>query len=124
MKNYTGTFICSSIYDVDFKPESFHTIVSFETLEHLDEPVFVLNLFHQWLCHGGRLILSIPLNHPDRVYHKRVYSYPGIREMFDSVGCFSLIGEFQQNHLSITPVETDMLDAKSTGTYLGIWEKR
>lgn len=40
--------------------ERFNTVVSFETLEHLEEPERALGLFHESLLEGGRLLVSVP----------------------------------------------------------------
>lgn len=39
---------------------SFDIIISFETLEHVENPESVLNEFYRLLSPGGRLITSVP----------------------------------------------------------------
>lgn len=54
-------FIHSNLLHLDFN-ETFTTIVSFETLEHLkeDDLQTALALYNKWLKPGGRIIISTP----------------------------------------------------------------
>lgn len=62
-KNYPSpnlTFICANAEEFTW-PESFDVIVSFETMEHLQQPAQFLNRLHSLLVPGGCLLLSVPL---------------------------------------------------------------
>lgn len=62
-------------------------IVCFETLEHIakgqEEIAFA---FKESLKDGAPAICSIPLNHPDRKWHKRVFSYDEREKVFECFG--------------------------------------
>ena len=76
--------------------ERFKTIVSFETLEHLDDPVLALKQFAECLDKGGRLICSVPneeqypFNPQDfegeQYPHKRHYTPAEFNELLESNG--------------------------------------
>ena len=124
-KHYGRRFICVSIYNIQFKNEIFDTIVSFETIEHLKYPLYALKYIFNLLSKEGRIILSIPLNHPDKIYHKVVYTYPKVQLLknhLKSIYCFST-REFLQKHLDIIPIQSE-LDQNVAGTYIGIWDKK
>jgi ubiquinone/menaquinone biosynthesis C-methylase UbiE len=122
--NYSGNYIHASIYTMPFSAESFDTIISFETIEHLKYPINALQLMFRLLRQGGRLIVSIPMNHPDRIYHKEVYTYSRIQELSNHIASTFLlsISEYHQIHLTISPI-VGKLDDNSRGTYIGILEK-
>ena len=120
---YNGKYIHSSVFTVSFAPGSFDTAVAFEMLEHVKYPIKALRLMFKLLRKGGRLIVSIPMNHPDTIYHKKVYTYPKIQELFQHITAFSNISEHLQSHLTITPL-LEKPDDSSRGTYIGIWEKQ
>lgn len=59
--------------------DSVDTAISFETLEHVEDPVALLNEFHRILTPGGRLIVSVPHDWSDESgfdpnpFHLHVY---------------------------------------------------
>jgi SAM-dependent methyltransferase len=58
-----GVKIYPEIEDLKNAPEvgkGFHAITLFETLEHLDEPLDILNELNQYLLPGGILVLETP----------------------------------------------------------------
>ena len=84
-QNYSGIFEQLPIQDVG-KLGEFDAIVSYETLEHLDDPLVGMSALMSCLKSGGRLLLSFPLNHPDDIYHKTVFTPAGVEDLF--VKCF------------------------------------
>lgn len=116
-------FIKADLYSLSelFSPNSFDTIVSFETLEHLDSPEKILSTFYELLKPQGRLVMSIPLNHPDEVYHKRKYDHHDVRDLFKLIlqSKEAKLEEYLQNHLLINPL-TSLLPPDAIGTWLGI----
>jgi len=64
---------------------SFETIVSFETLEHVEDPRAVLREFHRLLAPGGRMIVSVPNDWSDETgqdpnpFHLHVYDWKRLR---------------------------------------------
>jgi 2-polyprenyl-3-methyl-5-hydroxy-6-metoxy-1,4-benzoquinol methylase len=104
-----------------FPPSSFDTIVSFETLEHLENPERVLSAFRDLLRPTGRLIMSIPLNHPDLVYHKRKYTHEDVYNLLRDLTADTetTLEEYLQKHLQIAPLR-NLQSPGATGTWLGI----
>lgn len=64
----------------DVPNDSIDTVVSFETLEHVEDPVALLNEFYRILTPGGRLICSVPNDWSDESgndpnpFHLHVYN--------------------------------------------------
>ena len=55
-------FVNSTFEDVELDRQ-FDAIFCIHTLEHLDDPVFVLRRCKEWLAPGGRLFLAVPNAH-------------------------------------------------------------
>jgi len=72
-QNYPGSFQQLPIQAAG-SLGTFDAIISFETLEHLSDPLEGLSALLSALKPGGMLILSFPLNHPDDIYHKTVFT--------------------------------------------------
>ena len=68
--------------------EGFDLIISFETLEHIDNPTGLLAEFDRLLCPGGRLIVSVPNDWSDETgkdpnpHHLHVYTLDSLRQQF------------------------------------------
>ena len=129
-KNYGAehrSFIVGDLYSLanTFPRSSFDTIVSLETLEHLDNPKMVVSAFCDLLRPAGKLVMSIPLNHPDLVYHKRQYTHSDVRDLLSDFTSDSgpILEEYLQKHLQITPL-TKELPPEATGTWLGVLATR
>jgi len=58
----------------DVFKQQFDVIISFETIEHLDNPNFFLNSIRDSLVHGGYFIFSVPVLNGDK-FHKVIFSY-------------------------------------------------
>ena len=92
---YNGRF---EWYDLnkEFPDEQFNIIVSFETIEHLDNPEFFLDNASK---HSKEFLFSVPINHPSK-FHKRVFS--GVEEVEDLIlKYFSKVEWFSQYGLNI-----------------------
>lgn len=61
IKNDNVELIKGDLASIDFPNEHFDTIVSINVLFNLDDPLKVINSFHNYLKKGGRLIISTPL---------------------------------------------------------------
>ncbi len=72
-QNYSGSFQKLPIQEAA-SLGTFDAIMSFETLEHLSNPEAGLSALVSALKPGGVLIMSFPLNHPDDIYHKTVFT--------------------------------------------------
>jgi ubiquinone/menaquinone biosynthesis C-methylase UbiE len=120
--NFNGKYVRASIYTMPFPEGSFDTVISFETLEHLQYPTKALQNIFKILCVRGRLIVSIPMNHPDTIYHKEIYTYSKIRKLAEHITDLSIISEYMQTYTKISPIYGKLND-DSPGTYIGIWEK-
>jgi 2-polyprenyl-3-methyl-5-hydroxy-6-metoxy-1,4-benzoquinol methylase len=64
---------------------SFDTIISFETLEHVEAPVALLSEFNRLLTPGGRIIVSVPNDWSDETgedpnpFHLHVYDWARLK---------------------------------------------
>ena len=64
----------------------FDVVVSFETLEHVENPEALLKAFHRLLSPGGRIVVSVPNDWSDETgedpnpYHLHVYTLDKLRE--------------------------------------------
>jgi len=93
-----GVFRCCDVMDIG---GLFDAIVSFDTLEHVEYDRAALTRFRECLEPGGRLIISLPINHPDTVHHKAVYK--SVKE------CRSLVAGVFSGHLFHEFVQVDIL---------------
>lgn len=72
----------------DLPDESFDLIISFETLEHIDNPTGLLAEFDRLLRPGGRIIVSVPNDWSDETgkdpnpHHLHVYTLDSLRQQF------------------------------------------
>ncbi len=71
--HYSGSFQQLHIQEAG-SLGTFDAIISFETKEHLNDLLEALSALLFALKPGGMLIMSFPLNHPDDIYHKTVFS--------------------------------------------------
>lgn len=68
-----------------FEDASFDVIVSFETLEHVEDPQSLLREFNRLLSPGGRVIVSVPNDWSDETgkdpnpYHLHVYDWTRLK---------------------------------------------
>lgn len=101
--------------------QSFDTVVSFETLEHVADAGRALRELRKLLNPQGRIIASIPLNHPDLVYHKRQFTYDDATVLFRTAAGADrvVLEEYLQNNMHITPLET-RLAPDAGGTLLAV----
>lgn len=130
LENYTDNnrrFINGDIYNLNeiFDKNSFDAIISFETLEHIDRPEIAIQVFMNLLKSGGKLITSIPINHPDRIYHKRIYNHNDIMNLVDTLNpeIVKSIEEYHQQHLVLTKLN-NLLPNDALGTWIGVITKR
>lgn len=82
-KRYAGDnieFKCDDLCTFD-PQERFDTIVSFETIEHLEHTHHFEQIVYKYLKKGGIFIYSVPLFEKDgeNPYHKRVYTVESAR---------------------------------------------
>jgi len=75
------------IYNIkDFAEGELDSIVCFETLEHIpDGQEKILEDFKSMVKKGQPIICSIPVDHPDTVWHKRIFSWEDRDELFRNV---------------------------------------
>ena len=73
-----------------FEDGSFDVILSFETLEHVEDPPSLLRGFYRLLTPGGRILISVPNDWSDESgqdpnpYHFHVYDWKTIRAQLAS----------------------------------------
>lgn len=74
----------------EYPDGSFDTIVSFETLEHVEDPEALLKTFFRLLAPGGRVIVSVPNDWSDESgkdpnpYHLHVYNHDKLKSQLNA----------------------------------------
>jgi ubiquinone/menaquinone biosynthesis C-methylase UbiE len=96
-KKQNLSFISASVLQTPFANNTFDVIVSFETIEHLEEHEEMLKEFKRILKQDGLLILSTPdkeqyseKTHRENQFHKKELTLPAFEE---------LIGKFFSNRM-------------------------
>jgi 2-polyprenyl-3-methyl-5-hydroxy-6-metoxy-1,4-benzoquinol methylase len=111
----------SSYYQVDFEkeriPEKWDTIVSFETIEHLEDPDFYLDSVKEALNDGGYLIFSVPHETPSSL-HKQIFNEQAIRELIEKHFTLEALYLQDRKQFSNEP------NYKGQKYYLGVAKKR
>ena len=79
-------FFVGDVLNVFFPLENFQTIVSFETLEHVDDPDRLIGNYRNWLADDGVLILSVPNEWGKTRYHQTDYNKRMLLEQLDRGG--------------------------------------
>lgn len=87
-------FVTSALEDLDFCDGSFDVVISFETIEHVNDPTEFLKKLRQFSKKGAKLLLSTPNGYvfkPDGVrpynpYHLQEYSRQDLERMFVKSG--------------------------------------
>lgn len=80
-------FVCADAEQFEWSKQ-FDVVVSFETIEHLQQPAKFLDRLHNLLVPGGDLILSVPLGetrHVDR-YHIQAFSQEDVFNLLEKAG--------------------------------------
>lgn len=104
-KNYgPNEYVVADITKIPFENDVFDCAVSFETLEHIPDPVSALAEFKRVLRSQGILISSVPLLHPDVTHHFRKYTYSEVIGMFSEAN-FKLKNIYLQDNNKFTPIE-------------------
>ncbi|MBP1934764.1 glycosyltransferase [Ammoniphilus resinae] len=104
-KRFNLTFECASIEKLPFEDSSFDIVVSFETIEHVDEMIqkSFLNEIKRVLKKGGLLIMSTPNKYiySDRANYKNEFH---VKEFYEEEfrgflrNYFRFIDMYYQNH--------------------------
>lgn len=94
-EKYNGDFVIGDLNE-HFPPIHFDIVISFETIEHLDDPTFFIENVKE---HADAFMFSIPINDPSK-FHKVVYTTEEIKELFEKH--FDHIDWFSQRGLNIT----------------------
>ena len=84
-------------------PEKLDTIVSLETLEHLENPsAFILTMAEQ-LVAGGKFIASVPItpSMDANPYHLHDFTIKGFKKMFKDAGMKEIDSIIQQQPYSL-----------------------
>ena len=113
-------FSVGDAYKIPARDNSLDMVVCFEVLEHIDNPERAITGFRRLIRRGGHLIFSMPINHPDVIYHKKIYSLEEAKSLIESVR-WSKINYFCQNpdNPFVSKIEKDC----KISTLVGICEK-
>jgi 2-polyprenyl-3-methyl-5-hydroxy-6-metoxy-1,4-benzoquinol methylase len=74
------SFVHSTFEDVEFKPQSFDTVVMSYILEHVADPVAILAKARHWLKNDGRLVVFVP---NAESLHRRIGLAMGLLDRLD-----------------------------------------
>lgn len=85
-------YICGMLPEAlnKYPDASFEVVISFETLEHVENPQELLHEFHRVLVPGGRIIVSVPNDWSDESgedpnpYHLHVYDWVRLKNELSS----------------------------------------
>lgn len=119
------------------EPSSFDVVVSFETLEHLEDPGLLIAEFHRILRPAGRLIVSVPNDWSDESgtdpnpYHLQVYTWPRLQAelsamthlgaRYAQIGSrVKIQGKFRQKAPSLLRVPLDAPDSIEAEWWIGV----
>jgi len=92
---YNGIFnVCD--LDKDFPTRNFDIVVSFETIEHLNNPEFFIDNVKK---HSNGFLFSVPIEDPNE-FHKHVYTINDIQKLIEKH--YNIIDWFSQRGLNIT----------------------
>lgn len=101
-----GTFVVASAPPLPFETDSFASIVSFETIEHIDDDRGFVRELRRVLKPGGPLMMSTPnkrLTSPDgeppNHWHVREYYLEQLMELLRIDGAFEDFEIFAQRHV-------------------------
>ncbi len=84
--------------DCWFIDDCFDLVVSFETIEHLDNPVGFIKKCHSYLKPGGLMIASVPLVDYLTPYHKHTFDEDSFFKLFEDAG-FEHVNDWKQRGL-------------------------
>lgn len=119
---YLNEYVMADITKMPFDNDVFDSAVSFETLEHIPDPISALKEFKRVLRPGGILISSVPLLHPDVIHHFKKYCYSEVISIFLAAN-FKLNNLYLQNNNKFSPIDLGIgLRDDSRGTLILISE--
>lgn len=137
-KNQKASFQVADATKLPFPDNSFDTVVSLETLEHLTEPSNVIKEFNRVLKPGGLLIASAPTSEHDdfceatfgkNPYHHCRFNRESLSSLLDIVGpnniCLSrIVAAAELTCLSSSVAACGPATAlRSLGSYIGVARK-
>jgi SAM-dependent methyltransferase len=85
-----GVDVILDLHEIDLPPESVGTLLSFETLEHVERPWKAVDEMHRVLKPGGLLAISSLMNHP-------IHDYPSDYWRFTPEAFRSLLRPFDRS---------------------------
>jgi len=101
-----------------FKEGAFDKIVSFETIEHLEQDEDLISNLYYWLKPGGVLIGSvpnqkvIPFDKNTSPFHIRHYTPEQFSELFENAG-FTVEDKYKQDGKVVAKLEDEKLSARN-----------
>jgi len=87
-------FLTAHSDHLPFEKCTFDSIICFETLEHLENPEWLLEQFSSLLCEDGILIGSVPTQKQEEQISKIYGDNPFHKTRFDFVGLNRLLGKY------------------------------
>ena len=77
----------TSIKDIKEKAGLFDVITAQHVIEHVDNPIELIEELRDCLRPQGILILAIPINDDEWIEHQKIYKLEDVRELLNEFGC-------------------------------------
>lgn len=97
------SMICADAHSLPFRSNTFSTVISFETIEHLRRPVYFLKELRRILIRGGRLIISTPVRKQRQLDQFHLYEFT-IPEFVRLVSRYFTVEEVKGQRLMLAPL--------------------
>jgi 2-polyprenyl-3-methyl-5-hydroxy-6-metoxy-1,4-benzoquinol methylase len=110
-KKTNNCFIEANCLTVEFEAKSFDTVVSFETIEHLDQDEFFVKRVYDFLKPGGTFICStqnqdvLPYDSKRFPYHVKHYTVNEMKSILEKSGFYvkNLFSQHRRNSKAVSP---------------------
>lgn len=117
-KKYGGNHYVCDLAAIPVEDDSYDTILFSQVLEHIPEPLAVLNELHRVLRPGGQIFASAPLFYEEHEQPFDFFRYTqfGLRRLFETAGFLDLRIDWLEGYLGTVSYELDVFARALEGT--------